>query len=78
MRLLLEFRALIKLSKIEIARIFFLVRNPIVRANIAPKLSDGCPHSLANQVSLKSSQRIIVAKLNAPSKGFNEKSFLEF
>jgi hypothetical protein len=30
-----------------------------------PRLSDGCPHSAASQVSLKSSQRIIAPRLNA-------------
>ncbi|MNT48717.1 hypothetical protein D3C72_1855130 [compost metagenome] len=34
-------------------------------ARMPPRLSEGCPHSAASQVSLKSSQRIIVPILNA-------------
>src|SRR3546814_11155314 len=34
-----------------------------------PRLSDGCPHSAASQVSLKSSQRIIAPRLNAACTG---------
>ena len=34
-----------------------------------PKLSDGCPHSAASQVSLKSNQRIIAPISQAPLTG---------
>ena len=34
-----------------------------------PRLSDGCPHSAASQVSLKSSQRIIAPISQAPLTG---------
>ena len=34
-------------------------------AKMAPRLSEGCPHSAASQVSLKSSQRIMVPMLKA-------------
>ncbi len=36
---------------------------------MAPRLSDGWPHSAASQVSLKSSQRIIAPRLNAACTG---------
>ena len=38
-------------------------------ARMPPRLSDGCPHSAASQVSLKSSQRIIAPMLNAACTG---------
>jgi hypothetical protein len=38
-------------------------------ARIPPRLSDGCPHSAASQVSLKSSQRIIAPMLKAACTG---------
>ena len=38
-------------------------------ARMPPRLSDGWPHSAASQVSLKSSQRIIVPMLNAACTG---------
>ena len=38
-------------------------------ARIPPRLSEGCPHSAASQVSLKSSQRIMAPILNAACTG---------
>ncbi len=42
-------------------------------ARMPPRLSDGCPHSAASQVSLKSSQRIIAPMLKAPCTGSSSK-----
>jgi hypothetical protein len=38
-------------------------------ARMAPRLSEGWPHSAASQVSLKSSQRIMVPMLKAACTG---------